>query len=81
MFKQYQQVQLKLKTFKDTFFGKLVELKEGQRGIVMDVLVMPDLPIGYNVEFFDNSGKTIAVSTLEEKNLAPIADSTTQQKL
>jgi hypothetical protein len=33
---------------------------------------LPGLPIGYNVEFFDDAGETIAVATLEEKDLAPL---------
>lgn len=35
---------------------------------------MPNLPIGYNVEFFDEAGDTVAVATLEEKDLMPLAD-------
>ena len=71
MFKRYQQVQLKCKSFKDIFDDETVELKKGQRGIILDVLSMPNLPIGYNVEFFDKTGDTVAVTTLEEKDLSP----------
>ena len=72
MFKQYQDVQLKCDSLKEIFFDGPVELKKGQRGIIMDVLIMPNLPVGYNVEFFDESDETIAVATLEEKDLAPL---------
>jgi hypothetical protein len=71
MFKQYQAVQLNCDSLKQEFWGEAVELKKGQRGIVLDVLKIPNLPIGYNVEFFDKTGETIAVTTLKEKDLAP----------
>ncbi len=71
LFKQFQTVQLKCKSLKEMFEDELVELKEGQRGVVLDVLLVPNVPIGYNVEFFDETGETIAISSLEEKYLAP----------
>ena len=71
MFKQYQQVQLKCASLKEVLFDEPVELTKGQHGVVLDVLKLPGLPIGYNVEFFDAKGQTVAVTTLEEKDLAP----------
>lgn len=72
LFKQYQAVQLKCKSLKEIFDDEPVELKKGQRGIVLDVLLVPNVPIGYAVEFFDKTGETIAVTSLAEKDLAPV---------
>ena len=36
------------------------------------MLCLPNIPIGYNVEFFDKTGETIAVTTLEEEDLSPV---------
>lgn len=72
MFVQYQEVRLKLDSFKGEFFDEQVELKKGQPGMVMDVLVRNDLPTGYTVEFFDENGETVTVVTMEESALEPV---------
>ncbi len=74
MFKQFEEVQLNLDSLDEILFGEPVRLRKGQHGVVLDVLRKPGLPLGYNVEFFDNAGETVAVTTLGEKDLAPIDD-------
>jgi hypothetical protein len=72
MYKQYQAVQLKCKSLKEMFDDEPVELKKGQRGIILDVLLIPNVQVGYAVEFFDETGETVAVTHIAEKDLAPV---------
>lgn len=73
MFNQYQQVQLNKESLVETLRGKTVELRKGQKGVIVEVHELPGVPIGYSVEFFDANGGTVAVTTLEEKDIKPIA--------
>jgi hypothetical protein len=45
-------------------------LRAGDVGTIVDELVVPGVPeTGYNVEFFDMTGQTVAVVTLPASNL------------
>lgn len=72
MLKLYQEVELKVDSYKGTFFGEPFKLKKGQRGVIVHKSVVRGLPIGYHVEFFNNRGETVALPALEEKYLAPV---------
>jgi Domain of unknown function (DUF4926) len=72
MLKQYQEVQLKKERLVEKLLDETIILHKGQEGIVVEVHNLPGLPIGYTVEFFNDKGEGVAVSTLEEKYLIPI---------
>ena len=71
-FKQYQEVMLNKDSLQDEFFGEPVELQRGQRGVVMEIYEKPGIPVGYDVEFFDENGESIALVTLHENDLLPL---------
>lgn len=71
MLKQYQEVRLNKDRLVEKLLDKTIVLHKGQEGIVVEVHKVPGLPIGYTVEFFNDKGEGIAVSTLEEKYLTP----------
>ncbi len=73
MFKQYQEVILIRDSLQDTFFGEPVNLQQGQRGRIMEVYNRRGLPTGYDVEFFDEAGETIAVTIVQEGDIAPLS--------
>jgi len=73
MFKQYQQVILIRDSLQDTFFGEPVALRQGQRGMIMEVYNRPGFPTGYDVEFFDEAGETIAVTLVQEGDIASLS--------
>jgi hypothetical protein len=73
MFKQYQEVVLVRDFLQDTFFGKPVDLRQGQQGVIMEVYNHLGLPTGYDVEFFDEDGETISVTTVQEGDIAPLS--------
>lgn len=75
MFKQYQPVELVKDTMSDKTFGKPVQLREGQRGIIVEIYKQPGLPIGYEVEFFDVQGDTIALMPLTKEMIRPVQNS------
>ena len=53
--------------------SRSVKIKKGQQGVVLLICRVPDVPsVGYAVEFFDNKGNSIAVSTVNEEDLAPL---------
>jgi hypothetical protein len=75
VFKMYQEVVLIRESVKDNFFGEPVTVRKGQRGVVMLICKVPDVPsIGYAVEFFDKKGETIAVSIVEESDIAAMPE-------
>ena len=66
MLKQYDEVDLVNDLMSDDLIGKPILLKAGQKGQIMEIY---DSPKGFDVEFFDKSGKTVAVMIVKEKNL------------
>jgi hypothetical protein len=74
-FTQYQEVQLK-REIKDLFFGEHVTVKPGIRGVVMEIYPRTEIETGYDVEFFDKTGNTIAVTTVQESDLEPWVERT-----
>jgi hypothetical protein len=70
-FKQYQEVTLNLDSLQDEFFGEPVELRRGQRGTIMEIYEQAGIPTGYDVEFFDEEGESVALVTLRESDLLP----------
>jgi hypothetical protein len=72
MLKQYQRVRLVRESLSDTFFGKRVKLRRGQRGVIVEIYDQPGIPTGYEVEFFDKEGETVSVTTLEEGDIEPL---------
>lgn len=76
MFKQYQDVVLIRDSLTDTFFGKPISLRQGQQGIIMEIFNRPGVPTGYDVEFFDDNGDTIAVTIVKEDDIAPLSAKT-----
>lgn len=81
MFKMYQKVVLVRESLKDTFFGKPVIVRKGQKGVVMLINQAKHIPyVGYEVEFFDKAGETIAVSSVKESDIAPFPEDSPQSK-
>jgi hypothetical protein len=74
MLRKYQNVVLKVDSYKDEFCGELVEIKKGQRGSVVDVLIVPNKPVGYNVDFIDDEDEPVAVFAMEEQYLSPVPE-------
>ena len=73
MFEQYQKVVLVRDSLQDTFFGEPVDLRRGKEGVIMEVYNRPGFPTGYEVEFFDEDGETIAVTTVHEGDIAAVS--------
>jgi hypothetical protein len=73
MFKQYQEVVLVRESLQDTFFGTPVDLRRGQQGVIVEVYNRLGCPTGYDVEFFDADGETIAVTTVQEGDIAAVS--------
>ena len=81
MFKMYQEVIFAGESFKDTFFGKPVTVKNGQRGVIMLINKAAHVPhVGYEVEFFDETGDTVAVSSVKESEIAPCPEDSPNAK-
>jgi hypothetical protein len=74
MLKQYQQVILNRDSLKDNFFGKPYTLQRGQQGMVMEIYKKPGTPTGYDVEFFDEHGDSVALVILHESDLLPLKE-------
>lgn len=75
MFKQYQPVELVKDMMSDELLGAPVQLREGQRGIIVEIHEQPGLPVGYDVEFFDEEGETLAVMIMTKDLIRPVHDS------
>ncbi len=75
IFKMYQPVVLVRESLKDDLFGEPVTVKKGQKGVIVLVNIAADVPyVGYEVEFFDKQGETIAVSSVKEEDIAALPD-------
>jgi hypothetical protein len=72
MLEQFQRVKLIRKDLVETLRGETVKLTKGQAGVIVEIHQIAGLPVGYSVEFFDDDGETVAISTLEEKDLEPV---------
>jgi len=72
MFKQYQEVELSHDMMSDELLGDPVQLKEGQKGVIVEIHTSKGIPYkGYDVEFFDDSGNTVAVMIVKEDDIRP----------
>ena len=72
LFKMYQEVVLVRDWVKDDF-GETTVARKGQRGQVMLICQAADVPsVGYAVEFFDKKGESVAVSIVEESDIAAL---------
>ncbi len=70
-FKMYQEVVLVRGAVYDDLFGGPVKIRKGQEGVVVLINITAGVSyVGYEVEFFDSKGETIAVSTVKETDLA-----------
>jgi hypothetical protein len=81
-FKMYQQVILVCESAKDDVFGEPTIVRKGQKGVIVLICQTPDVPsIGYAVEFFDKKGETVAVSIVEENDIAALPDGSPDVKV
>ena len=71
MFKQFEEVELTHEMLSDDFIDETVPLKEGQKGVVLEIYSRPGVPNGYDVEFFDDDHNTVAVMIVEAKDIRP----------
>jgi hypothetical protein len=71
MLSQYQSVKL-VRPVSDSFFAAPVELKPGQKGVIVEIYTPPGLPTGYHVEFFDDEHNTVGLAIVEEADIEPI---------
>jgi hypothetical protein len=71
MFRQYQTVELVKDMMSDGFIDDPVQMHEGQRGVIVEIHRQPGLPIGYDVEFFDEEGETLALMIMTEDMIRP----------
>ena len=72
MFKQYQEIELVQDMMSDELLGEPVQLHLGQRGVIVDIHSGPGLPTGYDVEFFNEQGETIAVMIMTKEQIRPV---------
>lgn len=72
MFKQYQEVELVEDMMSDELLGKPVKLHRGQRGVIVEIHRAPGLPAGYDVEFSNEHGETVAVIIVTEEKIKPL---------
>ena len=73
LFKMYQEVVLVRESLKDNFFGEPVVVRKGQQGVIVHIHIVSGVPhVGYEVEFFDKNDETVAVSTVEENDIAAL---------
>ena len=75
IFKVHQEVVLIRESIKGDVVceSRSVRIKKGQQGVVLLVCRVPEISsIGYAVEFFDKNGNSVAVSTVEEEDLAAL---------
>ncbi len=76
MFKQYQEVELSHDMMSDELLGDPVQLKEGQKGVIVEIHTSKGIPHkGYDVEFFDDNGNTVAVMIVKEDDIRPTSES------
>lgn len=76
MFKQYQEVELSHDMMSDELLGDSVQLKEGQKGVIVEIHTSKGIPYkGYDVEFFDDNGNTVAVMIVKEEDIRPTGES------
>jgi len=48
--------------------------------MIMEVYNRPGFPTGYDVEFFDEAGETVAVTIVQEGDIAPLSIEATKPK-
>lgn len=70
MFNQYEEIELIHDMMSDELLGEPVQLKAGQKGIIVEIHSSTGVPYkGYDVEFFDDDGNTVAVMIVKEEDI------------
>lgn len=70
MLKQYQDVELTKDMMSDETLGEPVMLRKGQKGVIVEIHKTSDVPYpGYDVEFFNDDGDTVAVMIVREEDI------------
>lgn len=74
MLKQYQEVELVKDIMSDETLGEPVLLHAGQKGVIVEIHESPSVPYpGYDVEFFDETGDTVAVMIVREEDIRALS--------
>lgn len=82
MFKQYQEVELSHDMMSDELLGDPVQLKEGQKGVIVEIHSNKGVPDkGYDVEFFDDEGNTVAVMIVKEGDIRVLGAKTRKENV
>ncbi|MBA3991969.1 MAG: DUF4926 domain-containing protein [Cyanobacteria bacterium DS2.3.42] len=74
MMKQYQDVELVKDMMSDESLGEPVLLRKGQKGVIVEIHSSSEVPYpGYDVEFFDDAGDTVAVMIVREEDIRALS--------
>lgn len=72
--KQYQDVELVKDMMSDESLGEPVLLRKGQKGVIVEIHSSSEVPYpGYDVEFFDDAGDTVAVMIVREEDIRALS--------
>lgn len=80
MFKQYQEVELTHDMMSDDLLGEIVPMHRGQRGVIVAIHKVVGVPTGYDVEFFDDDGETVAVMIVLKNDIKPLTEEPPKSK-
>jgi len=82
MLKQYQDVELVKDMMSDESLGEPVLLRKGQKGQIMEIHINSDVPYpGYDVEFFNDAGDTVAVMIVREEDIRALSKKTSTEEV
>ncbi len=66
-FKQYDSVELLREMMSDGTLSSVALMRAGQKGVIVEVYSQDN--DGYDVEFFDNDGNTVALMIMKEGDI------------
>jgi len=82
MLKQYQDVELVKDMMSDESLGEPVLLRKGQKGVIVEIHTNSEVPYpGYDVEFFDDSGDTVAVMIVREEDIRALSKQSSAEEV
>lgn len=82
MLKQYQDVELVKDMMSDESLGEPVLLRKGQKGVIVEIHTNSEVPYpGYDVEFFNDSGDTVAVMIVREEDIRALSKQSSAEEV